>query len=203
MSKKKIVILLLAVIFGGYAGWQLLKPNEPIVNIYKWRYEEMSKPEYIEDLKIFCKNDLNNSIENLNYSQLLSWEHKYLYYSGSQFARREMPIDILKPYIYYGIALGRCGEFALLYNGLCLANGYQTRLVVDISRASGNRTSGDHIWVEVWADNRWIHVDPTEEIIDNPKMYAVDWNKEINNVVAITKDSSGKMVTINVTKDYQ
>ena len=65
------------------------------------------------------------------------------------------------------------------------------------------KVADDHVWVEVWSENRWIHIDPTEQRIDQPKMYAIDWNKEINNVVAITKDDNGNMVTIDVTKDYQ
>jgi hypothetical protein len=277
MSKKKIVLILLAIICGGYAGWQLLIPNEPLVNIYKWRYEEMSKPEYLQAFRDFCKNELGDSIENLNYSQLVTWIHKYLTYTPNQFNREEMPIAILKSYVDSRLAFGRCGEFSLCMNGLLLANGYKTRLVMDNSKAITRfkfadtiiasesvymysypdqkvgkiipssiivkvndskienpslngiyvcgsyiyfptppevgstiyvefeyyKVADDHVWVEVWADNKWIHIDPTEQRIDDPKMYVRDWNKEINSIVAITKDDSGTMVTIDVTKEYQ
>jgi hypothetical protein len=277
MSRKKIVLILLAIIFGGYVGWQLLIPNNSLVNLYKWRYEEMSKPEYLKALRDFCRNDLRDPIENLTYSELIAWEHEYITYTPQQFNREEMPIAILRPYVNDGIAFGRCGEFALCMNGLLLANGYKTRLIIDaskpvtrfkfadnmISQNSQNmysypdqkvgkiiqdsivvkindskineptkhgiyitgsylyfitpienglkvsvefeyyKSADDHVWVEVWDNNRWIHIDPTEQRIDQPKMYAVDWNKEINDVVAITKDDSGKMVTIDVTKEYQ
>ena len=206
MSKKKIVLILLIIIFGGYVGWQLLSsPIHTQTYHYKWLYNKMSEPEYIQTFRDFCKNELNDSIENLNYSQLVVWEHKYLTYTQENFARREMPIIILKSYITDGIAFGRCGEFALLFNGLCLANGYKTRLVFDASVLTNRSKSsaGDHVWVEVWVNNRWLHIDPTEQRIDEPKMYAVDWNKEINNVIAITKDDSGNVVTVDVTKDYQ
>lgn len=206
MSKKKIVLILLIIIFGGYVGWQLLSsPIHTQTYHYKWLYNKMSEPEYIQTFRDFCKNELNDSIENLNYSQLVVWEHKYLTYTQENFARREMPIIILKSYITDGIAFGRCGEFALLFNGLCLANGYKTRLVFDASVLTNRSKSsaGDHVWVEVWVDNRWLHIDPTENRINDKYMYAVDWNKEINNVVAITKDDSGNVVTVDVTKDYQ
>ena len=163
----------------------------------------MSKPEYLQDLREFCKNDLGDSIDGLNYSQLVTWEHRYLTYTRNEFTRRELPIDILIPYITDGIAFGRCGEFVLCANGLLLANGYQTRLILDISKSSGDKVAGDHVWIEIWTENRWVHVDPTEQRFDDPKMYVRDWNKEVNNVVAITKDDSGNMATEDVTRVYQ
>ena len=283
MSKKKILALIACIIFGSYAIWQLIQPNDSLVNVYKWRYDQMSKQDYIEALKVYCSNNLNNSINGMNYTELLAFVHKYLMYNPSDFERRELPIDILNdtkgsPYGDGIRALGRCGEFSLLYNGLLLANGYKTRLVVDQSKSltlftyqesfastglsfieldckniglvmqdsvkvlvngqvikrntyacgvgqnsnaflyldeipeNGSaiyiefkytKISDDHVWIEVWVNNRWIHIDPTENRIDQPKMYVTDWNKEINNIVAITKDDSNNVVTVDVTKDYQ
>jgi len=86
-----------------------------------------------------------------------------------------------------GFAVGRCGEFALLYNGLLLANGIDSRIIIDCSIATGNRTAGDHVWNEVWLNETWIHVDPTEGIFNDPGMYSSPerWNKEVNKVYAI------------------
>ena len=201
MSKTIIALIILAIIIVGFIGWQLSLPFNTQTFHYKQLYNKMSKTEYLQSLIEFCENDLGDSIDGLNYSQLVTWEHRYLTYTKESFTRREMPIDILNSYIRDGVAFGRCGEFALLYNGLCLANGYKTRLVLDESTPSP--PNGDHIWLEIWTENRWVHVDPTEQRFDEPKMYSRDWNKEINNVVAITKDDSGKMVTIDVTKNYQ
>jgi hypothetical protein len=271
MSKKKIALILLSIIFLSYAVWELLLPNDPLVNIYKMKYEDMSKPEYLQQLRDFCRYNLSDPIDNLSYSELVTWLHKYLTYTKQEFNRRDMPIDILADYVKHGVAFGRCGEFALCMNGLLLADGYKTRLIMDESKAvtqytfsdtltardgvqyyefpdqkvgiitsqkvlvDGNpykehvalnssfvyfpnppkagstiyiefsyyKKAGDHVWVEVWSENRWIHVDPTEQVIDKPKMYVIDWGKEVNNVVAITKDDSGNVVTIDVTKDYQ
>lgn len=202
MSKKKIIVLILCIMLGSYVTWELLHLTNPLIEDYKYRYEQMSKPEYLQALRDFCTNELHDSIENLNYSELVAWEHKYLRYTPNQFTRRELPIDILQLYITDGIAFGRCGEFALCYNGLCLANGYKTRLVLDESKATGNKLAGDHLWVEIEINGTWTHVDPTESRFNDPKMYVKDWNKEINNVVAITKDDSGKIITLDVTKNY-
>jgi len=101
---------------------------------------------------------------------------------------------------YSGYALGRCGEFALLYNGLLLKSGYESRIVVDCSIPTDERKAGDHVFNQVWINNSWIHVDPTEGIINDPTMYADAnrWNKCVNLVYAIEGD-----VITDVTKDFQ
>ena len=206
MSKTVIALIILAVIIIGFIGWQLLLPFNPQVFHYKQLYDKMSGTEYLQDLIKFCKNDLNDSIEGLNYSQLVTWERKYLTYTRNEFTRREMPIDILNSYITDGVAFGRCGEFALLYTGLCLANNIPVRLILDESswtNKSKTGGAGDHVWNQIYENDRWITVDPTEQRFDDPKMYVADWNKEVNNVVAITKDSSGNMVVVDVTKTYE
>lgn len=210
MSKKKIALIFLATILCGYALWQLLLPNDPTVNIYKLRYEQMSKPEYLQELRNYCRYNLSDPIDNLNYTELVAWLHRHLEYTTYDFVRREMPIEILDaidPWI--GRAYGRCGEFALCYNGLCLANGYKTRLILDESKATGSKQAGDHVWVEVYDNQTWHPVEVTQSyegtsglIIDQPKYYRDVWNKEINTVIGITKDNAGKIVTVDVTKDY-
>lgn len=203
MSKTVIALIILAIIIVGFIGWQLSLPFNQQTFHYKQLYNEIDKPEYLQDLREFCRYNLSDSIDGLNYSQLVAWEHKYLTYTRNEFTRREMPIAILNSYIRDGIAFGRCGEFALCATGLLLANGYQTRLILDISKPSSDKVAGDHVWIEIWTNNRWLHIDPTEQRFDEPKMYSTDWNKEVNNVVAITKDGSGNMVTEDVTKSYQ
>jgi transglutaminase-like putative cysteine protease len=81
-----------------------------------------------------------------------------------------------------------------------LANGYRTRLVVDCStlKDKSKKAAGDHVWVEVRINGGWVHVDPTEKKINAPLMYAVNWDKDVNLVYAIT-DSK----IVDVTKTYQ
>jgi hypothetical protein len=205
-------------------------PYPAIVMVYKYRYDQMAELTYLEQLKIYTKDTLYDSIEGLNYSQLLKWEHRHLtYWSGELQVRPEMPIEILTtnllgtllvkdftfriavycnqtgsytiylndgettndviPYSWRwsGYALGRCGEFALLYNGLLLANGYRSRIVVDCSIETNDRITGDHVWNEVWINSTWVHIDPTESIINSPDMYSNPdkWNKNVNLVYSI------------------
>ena len=64
-----------------------------------------------------------------------------------------------------------------MHAALCLAHDYRARLVLDIL---------DHVWREVWNDKerRWVHVDPSEKRIDDPKMYERDWKKNLKEIYA-------------------
>lgn len=75
---------------------------------------------------------------------------------------------------------GRCGEWAIAFTFICISLGYDSRLVY---------CTTDHVWCEVWNNkqNRWVHVDPCENVYDNPFMYQCGWNKTIDLVVAYGK----------------
>jgi hypothetical protein len=167
-----------------------------VVKVYAERYEKMATPEYVAEFIDFTESKLNDPIEGLDWKQLLEWTHRHLKYAKGRLPkpRAELPIDVIHQ------AKGRCGEFALLYNGLLLANGYQTRLVVDCStiRDKSKKVAGDHVWVEVSVDGLWVHVDPTEKAINQPLMYALSWKKDVNRVYAMTCKE-----VIDVTRTYQ
>ncbi|MEM3622866.1 MAG: transglutaminase domain-containing protein [Candidatus Bathyarchaeia archaeon] len=167
-----------------------------MVEIYKKCYEKMATPEYKAELINFAKSFLHDPIENLDWKELLDWEHRNLKYTREELPkpRAELPIDIIHQ------SKGRCGEFALLYNGLLLANEYRSRIVVDCStlKDKSKKAAGDHVWVEVFINNHWVHVDPTEKRIDQPLIYANEWNKDVNLVYALTSKE-----TVDVTKTYK
>ena len=85
---------------------------------------------------------------------------------------------------------GRCGEFANLFGTYCRALGFDTRYIHDFT---------DHVWVEVWSvrQQRWIHADSCEGLIDRPNMYEQGWGKKLNYAVGATHDS-----VADVTKRY-
>jgi hypothetical protein len=107
-------------------------------------------------------------------NELLDWLHSKLKWSKGNIVRHNDPLEILA----YG--KGRCGEFSILFTALCLAHNYRARLILDMS---------DHVWTEVWDNrqNRWVHVDPSEKKIDDPKMYERDWKKNLKEVYAFEK----------------
>ena len=57
------------------------------------------------------------------------------------------------------------------------AFGYLTRHVNDFN---------DHVWCEYFSETeqRWIHVDPCEGLVDKPKVYDQGWGKKYTRVLA-------------------
>jgi transglutaminase-like putative cysteine protease len=167
-----------------------------VVNVYRQRYKGMAEPEYRQKLKQYASAVLNDTIEHLNWKDLLNWEHRHFEYTRGELPkpRAELPIDIIKQ------AKGRCGEFALLYNGLLLANDYECRIIIDCSTLQDKSkvAAGDHVWNEVCVDGGWAHVDPTERRINQPLMYSQEWHKDVNLVYAIMRNQ-----VLEVTETYR
>jgi len=105
-------------------------------------------------------------------TELLEWVHDRVKWSKENIVRHNNPLEILS----YG--KGKCSEFSILFTALCLAHSYRARLILDMS---------DHVWTEVWDKKRkrWVHVDPSEKKIDDPKMYERDWKKNLKEVYAL------------------
>jgi hypothetical protein len=153
--------------------------------------QEISSTAYRTQLADYARNILNDSIDGLNYRQLLDWELRHLKWGA--FTYRSSSLEILK------IGSGSCGDYALVYYGLLVANNYTARLVVDCSWSYNPlQSAGNHAWDEVMLSGRWVHVDPSDNRTDDPQMYARDWEKEINLVYAI--DATG---VVNVAESYQ
>lgn len=76
---------------------------------------------------------------------------------------------------------GRCGEFANCFTFLCRSLGYEARFV---------HANFDHVWTEVYSLNekRWIHLDPSENIMDVPLCYQVGWKRDVKYVFAFSFD---------------
>lgn len=90
---------------------------------------------------------------------------------------------------------GRCGEYANCFTFLCRALDYDARIV---------HSHFDHVWTEVYseAQMRWLHVDPSENVIDSPLMYQHGWKRHIDYILAYSRDDI-QDVTWRYTNDHQ
>lgn len=220
-----IIIIILALIGVCIYGWT--RPKYPtVVIVYQERYKQMNTPEYKQSLL-----EYTGLSGDEDYLEVLDFMRTKIRYPDpnnnpkenswlNSIKRAELPIEIMKQIPPIGFrtnasdtrAVGRCGEFSLLYTGLLLATNHQVRLIIDCSYLTDSTTykaAGDHVWVEVWTNqsiypNRWyvepiwIHIDPTEGKIDQPWLYGRDWEKEINLVYAVTDKEIE-----NVTERYK
>jgi hypothetical protein len=138
----------------------------------------------LADPQILC--DLRSLFERqYTLPELLEWLHSNVKWHKGNIKRHNDPKKIL------ACGKGRCGELSILFTALCLAHHYRARLVLDMS---------DHVWTEVWneKERRWIHVDPSEKRIDDPKMYERDWKKDLKEIYAFENGN-----VENVTQTYK
>ncbi|XP_017074871.1 peptide-N(4)-(N-acetyl-beta-glucosaminyl)asparagine amidase isoform X2 [Drosophila eugracilis] len=90
---------------------------------------------------------------------------------------------------------GRCGEYANCFTFLCRTLDYDARIV---------HSHFDHVWTEVYSEAqvRWLHVDPSENVVDSPLMYQHGWKRHIDYVLAYSHDDI-QDVTWRYTNDHQ
>ena len=80
-----------------------------IVGNYRARYNEMNTERYLEQLRTYARETLQDPFDGLDYKQLVTWEHNHLFYWGGELqVRPEMPIDILSTN-YLGTVLMKNG----------------------------------------------------------------------------------------------
>lgn len=144
------------------------------------------------------KTALRNMFDrNYNFTELYQWEHtKLKFVNNETFERSSDPLRILQ------VGKGKCGEFSVLYVALCLAHGYQSRLVLAIDVHYRVFWLAQHEWAEVKIGDHWIHVDPSDQVWNQPSHYKTwPWAKGVGSNVWIYAFEDGKVT--DVTQYYK
>jgi hypothetical protein len=127
-----------------------------------------------------------------NFADLFGWEHSKLSFSQDSAGWFEDPIDILNE------GKGICVQFSIVYVSACLALGYQGRFVV---AANTTDWSSIHVWAEVYTNGSWVHVDPSDQVWNQPLRYQNwNWGNHIGYDVRIYAFEDGKVT--DVTSNY-
>lgn len=111
---------------------------------------------------------------------------------------------------------GRCGEYANCFTFLCRCLGYEARLVlatfdhvwtevnsyrfsfhfgfIAVTHTRTTTTIFDFFFLtiqwQVWSDaqKRWIHIDPSDNVIDAPLMYQHGWKRSVDYIIAYSHE---------------
>lgn len=160
MSKKIRRLSKVIVLIGFLSVLPLFTAN--LIVTYQNPAQTLSTP---KETEYFC----NVLGRNYNFTELYQWENSILHWNDSaNMVFYSDPIQIYQ----YGQA--RCGGYAILYAELCISQGYEARIVVNVF--------GDHVWNEVKLNGAWTRVDasPTgadmSENIGFPLFYEKKWN---------------------------
>jgi hypothetical protein len=151
---------------------------------YQGVAQSLSTPKQTE----YFKTLLNR---NYNYTELIQWENANIHWNDSaSMESYSEPIQIYE----YGQA--RCAGYAILYAELCISQGYEARVVVNIF--------GDHVWTEIKLNNTWTRVDssptgaPMSDNIGYPLFYEERWHTPP--ILALAFEGSS---IVDVTSNYR
>ncbi len=114
---------------------------------------------------------------SFNQTDLFGWEHSKLTFATDPAGFFENPTQILAS------GKGICVQWSIVYVAACLALGYQSRLVAAVDTASWNYI---HMWAEDFVGGKWVHVDPSDSVWNNPSRYQTwDWGSLIGSQVRV------------------
>jgi len=117
-------------------------------------------PDWVYSKMMFIKNDTK-------FTRYASPKNSIIY--GSEIPR-----------LIFEARVGKCEEFSIVAASIAIAKGYDVRIVATMP-------PGDHTWIEVEVNGTWIHVDPSERLINDPLFYQRR-NRTMGVVYAFTID---------------
>ncbi len=126
-----------------------------------------------------------------NQTDLFTWEHSKLTFIQDPTGFFEDPTQILNS------GKGICVQWSILYVSACLALNYPSRLVIATDTTNWNFI---HTWAEDYYNGKWIHVDPSDSLWNNPSRYQNwDWGKALGSTVRVYAFEDGKCEEVTST----
>ncbi|MHA1878302.1 MAG: transglutaminase domain-containing protein [Promethearchaeota archaeon] len=127
-----------------------------------------------------------NEIED--YHDIPDWVYTKLTFinNDTKFTRYGSPKNTLIyrkdiPRLILESKVGKCEEFSIVAASIAYAKGYDVRIIAFMP-------PGDHTCIEIMVNGTWIHVDPSERLINDPFFYQRK-NKTMGVVYAFTIDT--------------
>jgi hypothetical protein len=128
---------------------------------------------------------------NYNQTDLFTWEKSKLTFANDPNGFYEDPFQILAS------GDGICVQWSIVYVSACLALGYQSRLVVAVDTSTWSYV---HVWAEDYYNGRWVHVDPSDGVWNDPSRYqSWDWGPAIGSTVRIYAFEDGSFQDVTGT----
>ncbi len=169
-----IYLLLIAILFGFFSWYSQFGKTHRIMSYiysetnygyfsqYRGELDDYSDiPDWVYGKMTFIKN-------NTKFTRYASPVNSLIH--GEEIPRRILEAEV-----------GKCEEFSIVAASIAVAKGYDVRMVVTLP-------PGDHTWIEVKVNDTWIHVDPSEKLINDPLFYQRR-NRTMGNVYAFTINS--------------
>jgi len=154
--------------------------------------------EGLNEMRNLSRTETLTALRNMfdreyNFTELYRWEHeKVEFVEKRDFEPSSDPLEILQ------IGKGRCGEFSALYVALCLAHGYQSRLVTSVDVSYRVLWFPQHAWAEIKLGDTWVHVDPSDQVWNQTAHYKGWWRGPCIRIYAFEE---GKVT--DVTQYYE
>jgi transglutaminase-like putative cysteine protease len=97
-----------------------------------------------------------------NQTDLFKWESSKMTFATDPEGSFTNPFQILDR------GQGVCLQWSVVYVSACLALGYQSRLCVAVGTSDWGWI---HVWAEDYYNGKWVHVDPSDKVWNQPHRY--------------------------------
>lgn len=188
-----LVVILIFVVVVSFAYCFLWLPQQERTS-FENRYLNIMEKLNSTETKTVLRSKFD---KDYNFTELYEWVNEQIRFVPFNETIEHRYTD---PFCILGYGKGRCGEFSILYVAVCLAHGYQGRLIVATNISDPRNWYGEHVWAEVKLNNCWVHVDPSEQKWNETSIYETwPWGKDIGSKIKIYAFEDGKYedVTLN------